>query len=111
MAGSGGSGPESASDVIASLQNLFNLYSQVEPNQKVKQTTEQMYSVLRDRLSEGSIHPVTLQILRPMVQAAEQNNLAAAQNLHKELVQKCWQECKDWANGLKILISFKQRFQ
>ena len=70
-----------------------------------------MFVLLRDRLSEGSISALTLSLVRPMVQAAEQNNLAVAQNLHKDLVQKCWQECKDWANGLKILISFKQRFQ
>ena len=37
---SGGSGPESASDVLQALQNLFNVYSQVEPTAKVKQNTE-----------------------------------------------------------------------
>jgi hypothetical protein len=49
-----------------------------------------MFILLRDRLSEGSISALTLSLVRPMVQAAEQNNLAVAQNLHKDLVQKCW---------------------
>ena len=90
-----------------SIQNLFNVYTQVESNQKMKQSIEQMFNILRDRLQEGSISPHILSIVRPMVQAAEQNNTPAAQNLHKDLVQKHWQECKDWANGLKTLISFK----
>jgi hypothetical protein len=31
-------------------------------------------------------------------------------NIHKDLVQKNWGESKDWANALKVLITFKQRF-
>ena len=38
------------------------------------------------------------------------NNFSAALNMHKEIVQKNWQESKDWANALKVLITFKQRF-
>jgi hypothetical protein len=46
-----------------------------------------------------------------MTQAAEQNNIPIAMNIHKDLIQKNWQESKDWANAVKVLISFKQRFQ
>jgi hypothetical protein len=45
-----------------------------------------------------------------MTQAAEQNNFNGALAMHKDLAQRNWQECKDWGNALKILISFKQRF-
>ena len=50
-------------------------------------------------------------MLLPMLTAADQNNLQVAQNIHKDMIQKCWNEVKDWINGLKVLITFKQRFQ
>ncbi len=87
------------------------MYSQVEPNAKVRQQTELVYNTLRDRLQEGSISPHVLSMLLPMVQAAEQNNIQVAQNIHKDIIQKHWNEVKDWVNGLKVLITFKQRFQ
>ncbi len=49
--------------------------------------------------------------LKQMTIAAEQNNFAAALSLHKDLIQKSWTESKDWANALKVLLTFKQRFQ
>jgi hypothetical protein len=36
MAGSGGSAEATSQEVIASLNNLFGIYSQVEQNQKVR---------------------------------------------------------------------------
>ena len=111
-AGSGGSGTEQQiQEVLTALGNLFNVYSQVEPNAKVKQQTETVYNLLRDRLQEGGLSPHVLSMLLPMLIAADQNNLTVAQNLHKDMIQKCWNEVKDWINGLKVLITFKQRFQ
>lgn len=64
-AGSGGSTDTASSqEVLSSLGNLFNLYSQVEQNQKAKQETESKYSVLRDRLAEGSVSPQVVSILK-----------------------------------------------
>ena len=111
-AGSGGSGTEQqVQEVLNALGNLFNVYSQVEPNAKVKQQTEIVYNLLRDRLQEGTLSPNVLSMLLPMLVAADQNNLQVAQNIHKDMIQKCWNEVKDWINGLKVLITFKQRFQ
>lgn len=109
-AGSGGSA-ESSQEVITALANLFNIYGQVEQNIKMKQETEIKYNLLKDRLQEGSVSPGVVSLLKQMTQAAEVNNFASALGLHKDLIQKNWQESKDWANALKVLISFKQRFQ
>ena len=87
MAGSGGSAEAASSqEVISSLTNLFNVYTQVEPNQKVKQETESKYIVLRDRLQEGVVSPQVVGLLKQMTIAADQNNFAAALNMHKDLI-------------------------
>ena len=112
MGGSGGMPEASSQEVITSLNNLFNVYTQVEPNQKARQETESKYNLLRDRLQEVSVlSPHLVSLLKHMTAAAEQNNIPSALSLHKELIQNHWQESKDWANALKILISFKSRFQ
>lgn len=77
----------------------------------MKQETESKFNLIRDRLQEGQISPYVVGLLKGMTQAAEQNNFVGAANLHKEMTQKYWQESKDFANALKVLLSFKQRFQ
>jgi hypothetical protein len=76
----------------------------------MKQETEQKYNILIERLRENSVSPNVVAQLKQMTQAAEQNNFNGALAMHKDLAQRNWQECKDWGNALKILISFKQRF-
>lgn len=44
-----------------------------------------------------------------MTAAAEQGNVPAALAGHKDLIQKSWADAKDWANALKVLLTFKQR--
>lgn len=85
--GSGGSATEaSAQEVIVSLNNLFDVYSKVEPNAKMRQQTEVVYNMLKDRIQEGSITPHVLSMLHPMLQAAEHNNFVSAQNIHKDMI-------------------------
>ena len=57
MAGSGGSADASSQEVSVNLTNLYNVYSQVELNAKIKMETESKYVVLRDRLLEGTVSP------------------------------------------------------
>ena len=52
----------------------------------MRQQTEVVHNTLRDRLQEGSISPHVLSMLLPMVQAAEQNNIQVAQNIHKDII-------------------------
>ena len=59
---------------------------------------------------EGLVSPVVVGFLKGMTSAVERNDFNGAMNIHKELVKKTWDESKDWANALKVLISFKQRF-
>jgi hypothetical protein len=45
--------------------------------------------------------------LKDIATAVEANNFIAATNAHKELTSRNWSEAKDWANAVKILITFK----
>jgi len=95
--------------VLASLGNLFALYTQFEQNLKARQETEAKYAVLCARLNEGALPPHVVGQLKQIAAAAEQGNVPAALAGHKELIQKSWAEAKDWANALKVLLTFKQR--
>ena len=106
MGGSGGSS-DSPQEVLASLANLFSLYTQFEQNLKARQETESKYSILCARLSEGALPPHIVGQLKLMTAAAEQGNFAGALAGHKDLIQKSWAEAKDWANALKVLLTFK----
>lgn len=79
-------------------------------NQKVKLETESKYNLLKERLVENQISPAVIGFLKGMTSAVERNDFGTALNIHKELVKKTWEESKDWANALKVLVSFKQRF-
>lgn len=77
----------------------------------MKQDTEQKFNVLKDRLATHEVSQQVLTLLNSITVSVEQNNFSAAMNAHKDLTQKNWNEAKDWANAVKILITFKQRFQ
>ena len=93
-----------------SLSNLLVIYQQVETNQKAKQDNESKFSILKDRLLEGSVSQPVLALLKGMTLATDQGNFTQVGSLHRELTQKYWNESKDWANQIKVIINAKQRY-
>ena len=92
-------------------QALFALYLQLEQNQKQKSETEAKFNAMADRINAGQLQGVTLQKLQGLLSLIEQNNNQGAQAAFRDLTQKCWADVKDFSNALKVLSSFKQKYQ
>jgi hypothetical protein len=59
---------------------------------------------------ENSVSPPVVNALKVITSAVERNDFGAANQAHKDMIGAHWDETKVWANSLKPLITFKQRF-
>lgn len=91
--------------------SLFELYAQVEQNQKLRNETESKFSIMMDRLKANALQDLTLQKLQLIADCLEQNNAPGASQAFRELTTKCWNDVKDFSNAMKTLVSFKQKYQ
>jgi len=79
-------------------------------NQRIKQDTESRINILRDKLQSGHINPEIVRHISTIIGQIDAGNFQGAANAHKEITQRHWNEAKDYANALKVLITFKQKF-
>lgn len=103
--------PVNAQELASNFQALFALYLQLEQNQKQKTDTEAKFNIMIDRINASQLQAITLQKLQSLIGLVEQNNSQGAQAAFRDLTQKCWSDVKDFSNALKVLSSFKQKYQ
>ena len=74
----------------------------------MKADTTQKMALVQDRLA--NMTPALLDLVYGVLSGIQQNDFATAQGLLREVSQKHWNEARDWCNGLKPLIQFKQKY-
>jgi len=50
-------------DIVGGIQNLFNIYVQIETNQKAKSETEAKYNIMMQKIQGGQLQEMTMQKL------------------------------------------------
>merc|ERR1719163_325125 len=100
----------SAQELIGGYQALFGHYSQVEANQRLKADTESKLALMVDKINGGQLPPATLEKLQTIMLRIQEGNGPAAQAAFREATTKCWGDVKDFANALKLLAAFKQKY-
>lgn len=103
--------PVNAQALAGGFGALFAFYLQLEQNQKQKADTEAKFNIMVDRINAGQLQAATLHKLQGVLGLVEQSNHQGAQAAFRELTQKCWGDVKDFSNALKVLSSFKQKYQ
>lgn len=96
-------------ELVNGYLGLFNAYSQVEQNQKIKAETEHKLSVMVDKLRGGALHDLTQEKLQALMHAIQEGNGQRAQQAFGDITRKCWADVKEFSNALKTLASSVRR--
>jgi len=98
------------SELISGYQAMFQHFSQVETNQKLKAETENKLAIMVDKVNGGQLNPVTMEKLHNISVLVQQGNGPAAKTALQDIAQKAWNDIKDFQGAIKVLVNFKQKY-